>query len=264
MKYEMGLTGEDRPSVGRVHSSISHRVRDFCHFPGDVLFLNTVLKVLILKLLLLSDPIRCPVAPGAHVKMKPVYFPRRGFGYFSILLFRDVSPSFQKAGGVFFSRAFPRACSEPFRTGVWGNRWVSCGAGGAWGRSRRSGRSCLQDPRISLPRCELLCEGEVDLWWAYCLREFYSAQGKPRGGGGLGRGCRDGVTQRGRAVVSCGMTGLEPSGKVFFVGRARTKGDGRRDAMTTFGGFPGNQGCHSNCITPVRISDFRWKACSPL
>lgn len=50
----------------------------------------------------------------------------------------------------------------------------------------------------------------------------------------------------------------------LFAGRARTKGDGRRDAMTTFGGFPGNQGRHGNCITPVGISDFRWKACSPL
>lgn len=52
--------------------------------------------------------------------------------------------------------------------------------------------------------------------------------------------------------------------KSFFAGRARTKGDGRRDAMTTFGGFPGNHGRHGNCITPVGISDFRWKACSPL
>lgn len=52
--------------------------------------------------------------------------------------------------------------------------------------------------------------------------------------------------------------------KAFFAGRARTKGDGRRDAMTTFGGFPGNRGHHGNCITPVGISDFRWKACSPL
>lgn len=50
----------------------------------------------------------------------------------------------------------------------------------------------------------------------------------------------------------------------LFAGRARTKGDGRRDAMTTFGGFPGNHGRHGNCITPVGISDFRWKACSPL
>lgn len=50
----------------------------------------------------------------------------------------------------------------------------------------------------------------------------------------------------------------------FFAGRARTKGDGRRDAMTIFGGFPGNRGRHGNCITPVGISDFRWKACSPL
>lgn len=50
----------------------------------------------------------------------------------------------------------------------------------------------------------------------------------------------------------------------FFAGRARTEGGWERDAMTTFGGFPGNQGCHGNCITPVRIGDFRWKACSPL
>lgn len=50
----------------------------------------------------------------------------------------------------------------------------------------------------------------------------------------------------------------------LFAGRARTKGDGRRDAMTTFGGFPGNHGHHGNCIAPVGISDFRWKACSPL
>lgn len=33
MKYEMGLTGEDRPSIGRVHSSVGHGVRDVLPFP---------------------------------------------------------------------------------------------------------------------------------------------------------------------------------------------------------------------------------------
>lgn len=28
------------------------------------------------------DPVRCPTAPGAHVKMKPVIFPGGVFGYF--------------------------------------------------------------------------------------------------------------------------------------------------------------------------------------
>lgn len=128
--------------------------------------------------------------------MKPVYFPRQGFGYFSILLFIDVSPLFQKAAGV-FQPSFPAGCSVPFRTGfgetagfraAQGERGVVLGGAGA--------RACRMrlHPQISLPRCDLLCEGEVDLWCAYCLWVLYSAQGKPRWGGrSLGRGCRDGV-----------------------------------------------------------------------
>lgn len=55
MEYELGLAGEDRPSVSRVHGSVGHRVWDVwdvCPFLGDVLFLNTVLKVFVSKLLL--------------------------------------------------------------------------------------------------------------------------------------------------------------------------------------------------------------------
>lgn len=37
-----------------IHSSIGHCARGVCHIPGDVLLLNAVLKVLILKLLLVS------------------------------------------------------------------------------------------------------------------------------------------------------------------------------------------------------------------
>lgn len=152
---------------------------------------------------------------------------------------------------------------------VWGNRRVSCDAGGARGRSRRRGRSCLQDerlhPQISLPRCELLCEGEVDVWCAYCLRALCSAQGERRGGTWPGKGVPGWGHVAGQSHgVLRDDDGAGTIWKGFFVGRARTKGDGRRDAMTTFGGFPGNQGHHGNCITPVRISDFRWKACSPL
>lgn len=196
MKYEMGLTGEDRPSVGQVHSSISHRVRDFCHFLADVLFLNTVLKVLILKLLLLSDPIRCPVAPGAHVKMKPVYFPRRGFGYFSILLFRDVSPLFQKAGGV-FQPSFPAGRSEPFRTGfgeiagfraAQGERGVVLGGAGA--------RVC----RIPKFHCQGVSSSARERWICGGLiayRRFIRHRGS-RGGevareGGAGMGSHSGA-----------------------------------------------------------------------
>lgn len=55
MKSGLGLVGEDRPFVSRVHGSLGHRVGDVwdvCPFLGDVLFLNTVLKVFISKLLL--------------------------------------------------------------------------------------------------------------------------------------------------------------------------------------------------------------------
>lgn len=83
-------------------------------------------------------------------------------------------------------------------------------------------------------------------------------------GWAVGWGADGGAGWDPSAVQSHGMVGLEPSGRALE-GRVRAEGgDGRRDAMTTFWGFPGNQGRHSNCITPVRISDFRWKACSPL
>ena len=86
---------------------------------------------------------------------------------------------------------------------------------------------------------------------------------------GAGMGCRMG---RGWGCRMGSLCGAEPWGggagtiwKGFGgKGEGRGGGDGRRDGMTTFWGFPGNQGRHSNCITPVRISDFRWKACSPL
>lgn len=59
------------------------------------------------------------------------------------------------------------------------------------------------------------------------------------GGAATGWGCRDGYPASCRDTVSYGMAGLEPSGRVF-AGTTRTKGDGRKDAMTTFWGFPGN------------------------
>jgi len=76
MKYEMGLTKEDRPSVGRVHSTSSHHVRDVCHFLGDILFPNTVLKVYILKLLLL------PLGQSRELLFCTAWFGKQATGYY--------------------------------------------------------------------------------------------------------------------------------------------------------------------------------------
>lgn len=58
----MGRT--DPLLVGSTAASVRYRVSDVCNFLGGVVFLNTVLKVLILKLLLLSvgqskEPLLC-------------------------------------------------------------------------------------------------------------------------------------------------------------------------------------------------------------
>lgn len=65
------------------------------------------------------DPVRCPMAPGTHVKMKPVIFPRWVFwlfGYFSILFFL-LSPSFHKAAQVPWP-SFPAAARCQFPLGL--------------------------------------------------------------------------------------------------------------------------------------------------
>lgn len=60
------------------------------------------------------DPVRCPMAPGAHVKTKPVIFPGGIFGYFSILFFIVPLVSQSCRGSP---AKLPGSCSVPVPTG---------------------------------------------------------------------------------------------------------------------------------------------------